>query len=156
ARTSANSVKNGPDDYIGDATRNGILRWPASRMPIKTYIKPGNDVPGYRPDFENIFRECMQEWLESSHGKVKVQYVGNPGEAQMTVSWTNNPKEMISSAEGGHAMVSPDDQGISKTHIYLLTIKPDDGTTLTNNQARRVDLHEIGHAFGIFGHSHNP
>ncbi len=74
----------------------------------------------------------------------------------MIVSWTNNPQEMISSAEGGHAMVSPDDQGILKTHVYLLTIKPEGGAILTDNQARRVDLHEIGHALGIFGHSHSP
>jgi hypothetical protein len=125
-------------------------------MPIKTYIKTGADVPGYRPEFETIFRQCMQEWLDSSQGKVKIQYVNGPNDAQMNISWTNNPNEMISSAEGGHAMVSPDDQGIMKTHIYLLTIKPEGGGALTNNQARRIDLHEIGHALGIFGHSRNP
>ena len=157
ARTSTNAVKNGAEDYIGDATRNGIMRWPISRMPIKTYIKPGTDVPGYRPEFESIFRHCLQEWLDASQGKVRIQLVENPNDAVMIVSWTNNPKEMISSAEGGHAMVSPDSEGISKTHIYLLTTKLDDtSAALTNNQARRVDLHEIGHALGIFGHSHNP
>jgi len=157
AARTANAVKNGSDDYIGDATRNGIMRWPAARMPIKTYIKTGTGVPGYRPEFESIFRRCLQEWLEASQGKVKVQFVDSPNDAVMIVSWTNNPKEMISTAEGGHAMISPDSEGISKTHIYLLTTKLDDTTAaLTDNQARRIDLHEIGHALGIFGHSHNP
>jgi tetratricopeptide (TPR) repeat protein len=156
SRTSKNHSPNGADDYLGDATQNGMTRWPASRMPIKIFIASGTSVPGYRPSFEGIVKQSFQDWVDAAQGKIKTEYVGSADAAQIVCSWTNNPKEMISSAEGGHAMVVPDQDGISKTHIYLLTIRQDDNGPVGDNYARRVDLHEIGHALGLLGHSPNP
>jgi tetratricopeptide (TPR) repeat protein len=156
ARANKSSVTNGASDYLGDATQNGAVRWPAARMPIKIYIEPGKDVPNYQPSYETVLRKSFQEWLDAAGERIKFQFIDNKSGAQLTVSWTNNPKEMVSAVEGGHAMVSPDTEGIARSHIYLLTIRPDDGGALTDNQAHRVDLHEIGHSLGIFGHSHDP
>jgi len=156
SRTSKSRSPNGKDDYLGDATQNGMTRWPASRMPIKIYIASGTSVPSYRPSFEGILKQSFQDWIDAAQGKIKTEFVGSPDHAQIICSWTNNPKEMISSAEGGHAMVVPDQDGISKTHIYLLTIRQDNNGQVSDNYARRVDLHEIGHALGLLGHSPNP
>jgi tetratricopeptide (TPR) repeat protein len=156
SRSSKNHAQNGADDYLGDATQNGMTRWPTARMPIKIFITPGTNVPGYRSSFEGIVKQCFQDWVDAAQGKIQIEFIPSVDDAQIICSWTNNPKEMISSAEGGHAMVVPDHDGISKTHIYLLTIRQDTNGPVNDNYARRVDLHEIGHALGLLGHSPNP
>ncbi|CAM6006184.1 unnamed protein product [Sphagnum balticum] len=153
---SKNGIANGESDYLGDATQGGITRWPQSRMPIRVFIKTGTDVQGYRPNFEPMLRQAFEDWVDAGKGKIKFQYVPQIGDAQLICTWTSNPKEMISSAEGGHAMVVPDNEGILNTTLSLLTVDQSTGVPISDNIARRVDLHEIGHALGLLGHSRTP
>jgi hypothetical protein len=125
-------------------------------MPIRVFIKTGADVKGYRPTFEPLLRQAFQDWVDAGKGKIKIEYVPQIGDAELVCAWTSNPKEMISSAEGGHAMVVPDKEGILKTTLYLLTVDQSSGAPISDNIARRVDLHEIGHSLGLLGHSLAP
>ncbi|PWT94645.1 MAG: hypothetical protein C5B53_12665 [Candidatus Melainabacteria bacterium] len=154
-RTSNSLVSNGPNDYLGDATQNGMTRWSPDLMPLKVYIKNGAAVPNFRPEFVDILKQAFADWSQGSSGKVTFVFTDDENSANIVCSWTNNPKEMMSSAEGGHAMVIPDAQGILKSIVILLTVNPS-GAVVTEKFARRVDLHEIGHALGLLGHSKNP
>jgi predicted Zn-dependent protease len=154
-RTSNSVVSNGPNDYLGDATQNGMTRWSPDLMPLKIYIKNGSAVPNFRPEFVDILKQAFDDWSKGSNGKVTFVYTDDENSANIVCSWTNNPKEMMSSAEGGHAMVIPDANGILKSIVVLLTLNPS-GAAVTEKFARRVDLHEIGHALGLLGHSKNP
>jgi len=154
-RTAAHPIIDDPHDYLGEATQNGMTRWSSNLMPLKIYIKPGGAVPSYRPAFETILKQAFQDWSEASNKLVSFVYVNHERGANIVCFWTNNPKEMMSSAEGGHAMVIPDEHNIARAKIILLTVSPNNGQ-ITDRFSRRVYLHEIGHALGLLGHSKNP
>lgn len=155
-RTAGLSSVEDSTSYIAEVTQNGAIRWPENRMPISIYIKPGNDVPGYKYEFEGILRQAFEEWVDAAQGKIKITYTSDPDEAAIKCNWTNNPKELSTIAEGGQAVVVPDSQGIRSTNITLLTVYPMSDNVVTGNYLRRVCLHEVGHAFGLYGHSRTP
>jgi tetratricopeptide (TPR) repeat protein len=156
-RNSPHKFPNSADNYLADSTENGMARWSLKSIPLKVFIRSGENVPGYRPALESILKESFAEWNQASKHQVDFLFTDNEDEAQIICSWTNNPKEMMSSAEGGHAMVIPDQKGIiSKSRIILLTLGPTGSATISDNFAKRVDLHEIGHSLGLLGHSRDP
>lgn len=152
---SKTSSVNAPD-FFDDATQNGIARWPQSRQPITICITGDPKLPGFREEYINIVKQAFADWEEASQGLLKFEYVTDPKIAKISCSWTDDPKQMISSAEGGHALVIPDSKGILKVNIILLTVPPIGKQKLSDHYARRIDLHEIGHALGILGHSRFP
>lgn len=144
------------ENYFEDSTQNGMSRWPKSRMPITVYIDDNPNVLGFDSQTPAILKAAFQDWQDASKGLVEFKFVTDPDTAEVKCKWTHDASKMMSSAEGGHAMVIPDSQGIVKTDITLLTAPPAGLVKITANYARRIYLHEIGHSLGILGHSKNP
>lgn len=147
---------NGAKDYLGDVTRQGVLRWPARRMPIKVFIKPGDNVAGYSPNYFEILKKSFQTWESSSTGLVQFLFVNETSKADIDCSWTNNPHHLANAAEAGEARLLKDKDGIVKATIVLLTSPLSPDLPLTNNRVEVNCLHEVGHALGMAGHTTNP
>ncbi|MDR3612032.1 MAG: matrixin family metalloprotease [Candidatus Obscuribacterales bacterium] len=141
-------------DYLKQAAEKGASRWSDAKMPIKVYIKEGKGVAGYRPSFKEDLEAALKQWSTATSDRIRFQTV-SPDKAAMTISWTEDRKEMMSSNEGGHTEVMPDDKGIVQVTMKLLTTELD-GSVMPDAYATHLMLHEIGHALGILGHSPNP
>jgi len=141
------------DDYLADAVESGTIRFAKERMPLKIYLAPAASVPGYKPEYDEIVRQAFADWQATAPDFLSFVYVPSAEAADITVTWTNDPTKMVSSAEGGHAMVVPAANGILKSDITLLTTQAVTHSELGTNHLRHIVLHEVGHALGIFGHS---
>ncbi|MFA6210347.1 MAG: matrixin family metalloprotease [Candidatus Obscuribacterales bacterium] len=130
------------------------FNWPKSRLPIPVCIVSGKSVPGYRPQLESILKQAFDDWMIAGGGKIQFVFVDKlDGGQGITCQWTNDRAKLTSTVEDGETIVVPDAEGITSAKILLLTVPPKAMSTLTDNYARRVALHEVGHALGIAKHS---
>lgn len=144
------------DDYIGELNEKNIERWPDQRMPIKVFIKPGENVIGFQPQYASFLDEALQAWSQAMRGQVSFVFVNTPAAADITISWIShlpeNSKEL-----GGLTTIYPGAEGPSKVDIKLVTFperRSQQQKLLT--AVKFSTFHEIGHALGIAGHSSNP
>lgn len=143
-------------DYLAEMTREGTLRWPARRIPIKVCIQSGESVPHYKPQFEAILRQSFEDWSEASSGRVSFLFIKDPARADIVCSWLANPAELTNAAEAGEAHVSTDGQGIVRGTIKILTTPLSAELPLTDTRMQLNCLHEVGHVLGLAGHTMNP
>jgi|SRR5262245_9397020 len=100
--------------------------------------------------------EGIEKWTNAAGGKINIRYVDQPGDVDIECIWTSNPDQLRNRAEGGEAQVYYQGGEIRKATITILTVPLNRAGSITDNNIRSVALHEIGHVFGLLGHSPNP
>ncbi|CAK9252037.1 unnamed protein product [Sphagnum jensenii] len=153
-------MKMPPADYLLEMQDDGYYCWPAEKLPIKVYVQPGKKVAGYRSKFRQCLQSCFDEWSNASGGKITWVEVFDPAQANIIVRWTNTVTERADGTEAGRTKTfatldTRTNRGtIRAAEMLLLTRLPD--REFSTDEVRRAYLHEVGHAFGIAGHSNNP
>lgn len=143
------------NDYINQFAAMAT-RWSDKHMPLKVFISPASQVPGYKPEYGSAVKDAFDFWAKASAGKISLVYVDSAAKADIEFAFSNDIKRVSSPAEGGEAKVIRDAEGIRHATIVVLTIDPSPGRPLTPLLMRWICAHEVGHAFGIVGHSSNP
>jgi len=140
-------------DYIADLFPQWIDYWPASRMPIRIFIQSGENIPGYKSDFAEIFKQSCQDWASASKQKINFAFVDNAKDADIRVSWLTDKSLFVDATEGGDAQILPDQNGIKSAAVRLVIVPLINGSI--ELQIKAMSLHEMGHALGLQGHSKN-
>jgi len=145
------------DDYLADVVEEGMYQWPADKLPIKVYIAPGNDVPGYKPQYREMIQKSFATWQGATNGRVSWLEVNDRAQANITVDWTNGVHERPEGTEAGKTSTmtrlnTETNVGtIYGARMQILTRLPE--REFADEEVQKTCLHEAGHALGIQGHS---
>jgi predicted Zn-dependent protease len=140
-----------PDNYLSLVTPKGKVVWAQSAMPLKVFIYPAGNCKGFMPQYNNILSDAFRSWEIASHGLVRFVPANNPGEANIECRWTDDPRLLPASQEGGDARCQLMNDSLVHAGITLVTYKKE--LPMTPKVIMFDCLHEIGHAIGIQGHS---
>ena len=130
-----------------------LKRWPARLDdPIKVYIAPGNDVPGYSVAFSRAVHEAFRRWQRGSGIPVAFDVVRDSSAAEVKVRWIERFRNL---ERTGQADVAWNSGGWLTHGTLTLATHTHDGWPLGADAVYAVALHEIGHLLGL-GHSDDP
>ena len=142
-------------DYVESIKARNKFRWAKNRMPIKVYMKPGDGVENFKPEYQSFLKDAFDQWIAASNGQLSVEFVKNPKDANITTEWTTDTTGVLNLSELGDTRYRCDGQGMASAMIRMLLVDPKPAK-LTPEMVHWGALHEVGHAFGLLGHSRNP
>ena len=137
---------------------DGLYTWPADKLPVKVFIRDGADVAGYRPEFTEALRSAFERWIDASKGRLSWREVDREDAADVVCYWRTDVRERINGTEAGltrtHTRFNTETREgtIVRATMGLLTELP--GKRFSGEEFQKICLHEVGHAFGLAGHSH--
>lgn len=142
-------------EYLGDVAKQGLRRWPIRAMPLTVHVESGQGVRGFRPGLPALVQKAFAAWQAALGDRLRVQFVEDPKRAVIRCSWTDDPTQRITRAEGGHATTYTSEHELTAARIVVL-LAPPDRPAVADDVVHQVILHEVGHALGLYGHSRRP
>jgi hypothetical protein len=146
------------EDYL--AQLNGdAYQWPTDKLPLKVYIDNGDGVPAYRPSMKQILVKCFDKWAEASQGKLAWKQVNDPSQADVKCVWAAELGTVNGDVEAGKTQTEVVRRGrgepevIDNAKLTLLTQMR--GRMMPDVEIGKTALHEVGHVWGLQGHSHS-
>lgn len=133
----------------------GYLVW--SRFPVSIYVEPLTDVhESIRLRWNQAIAIALQDWGQY----IPLEETSNPEAAAIRVRPVQPPIRQSSDgtfrAQSGETRYEFDVQRVNDDQVLMqklsVAVKPGQAT----RQLEATLRHELGHAFGIWGHSRNP
>lgn len=136
------------------------LLWPKPLNPIPVFIQFNADQAPFLP----AIRESLRQWEKATLRRVRFKETNSSDDARIWITLQEGPLAHPY-LEVGHASydVSPTEEpGERRLNLKVsITVNTGESDASLSSQERfaqvkRLALHEIGHAIGIWGHSPDP
>lgn len=156
------SLRSG-ENYIEQVPFNDkILRWDATKFPLKVYIEPssGVSVPDY---YDTEIKKAFLQWQSSTGGFINFKFmddtVGKTGETPdilVKIVPQENNKCTQTNCKYIVANTTPTIKGDRLKQMDIVFFDSNNlGKPFGAREIYNTALHEIGHSLGIMGHSYN-
>ncbi len=139
-------------DYVFNLPKQNLDIWPQSKMPLKVFVEPAKNVPGYRPRTLQLLKEACRSWTDASKNLVRFEFVNERKQANICVRFSAYRDNKLEKGKwSGLTIYGPAGDEYKQMNIVVLTKA--NGIVYGDNEMRGICLHELGHALGISGHS---
>ncbi len=131
-------------DYLNEMLEGGGERWSPNRLPLMVFI--GGGAGNYR----GLFATAMNEWSAASERRITWSQTNDPDDADITVSW--QPTVASSEPESGEtrSRYSRGPNGMRYiVHSDITIVSTSNGGPVSDDEMKKICLHEIGHALGL-------
>ena len=148
-----------------------VRRWHNKTRVISVLIPDGSQVPGWQARYETWILWALDTWNKALDNRFQFEYSKDPKQPyDLQVVWKpkslpqpfynmkNIPPWLMDTAQtetlGQNLIMETGNYYLqNRLDIFLAS---SDGHSRPDNQMKHVILHEIGHSFGITGHSRYP
>jgi tetratricopeptide (TPR) repeat protein len=166
AKLKQKSMEPGSDpnaaDYLPAVSPNGRLcRWQQAKFPLKVFIDKCKDSQ-FQASYSNDLAEALNAWSDATHNHLNFTIVKSRKKADIACDWTTNPYEIRrngTDAEQGICNAQLEEHPsyivVQSATIRLLILDRETQRPLSDDEMKKVCLHELGHALGLQGHSTN-
>ena len=134
--------------------------WRKESMPLKVYVRKNIQIPDFYDHFVSLMRESFDQWSKAANGTLSFEFVSSPDAANVLCDYTDR-RELVSSQhelgiDGITEMLVKQDGTPGSANIVILVKDSPRAPTFKNRALLLLScLHEVGHAFGMHGHSPN-
>lgn len=138
-----------------------IRKWHKEAMPIKVYVRKNTQIPEFYDEFASIVRDSLDQWCAPSGGALSYRLVDNKDAANVICDYTDrrellDPDHELGIEGSTQTRVRMDDNTVDWANMVILVRdRPGSATFRDRIFLTQTCLHELGHVFGMHGHSPN-
>ncbi len=144
-------------DVVSDGGRR--IRWSLLKQPLKVFIESTPvGIRNFQPSFVNEIRKALDIWVGVLGHQLNYVQVSDPTKADIRVQWVNAIDTKGHSGDGGTSYTAGlTIPSINNGQLQYMDVKMAtfdiEGKPQSSDIIFAVAVHEIGHSFGLLGHS---